>query len=153
MDVHDERIPEDVFAACVERLPQVCVEVVLAHDGGVLLARRANPPAAGRWFWPGGRLHKGEGLETAARRVAREELGLAVAVGRRLGVQEHFWDTAAPAGAASRHTVNVVYEVAPTDGLEVALDDQHDVWRLLRTPEPGLHEYVQRYLSEYALLG
>jgi len=152
MDVRDDWIPEDVFAACLERLPQVCVEVVLTHDGGVLLARRTNPPAAGEWFWPGSRLYKGERLEPAARRVAREELGVAVAVERRLGVQEHFWETASPAGAGSRHTVNVVYEVSQTGALDVSLDDQHDDWRLVREPEQGLHEYVTRYLAEYDLL-
>ncbi len=152
MDVHDDWIPEDVFAACLERLPQVCVEVVLTHDGGVLLARRTNPPAAGEWFWPGSRLCKGERLEPAARRVASEELGVAVTVERRLGVQEHFWEAAAPAGAGSRHTVNVVYEVSPTDALDVSLDDQHDDWRLVREPEQDLHEYVTRYLAEYDLL-
>lgn len=152
MNVHDDWIPDDVFGACVGRLPQVCVEVVLTHDGGVLLARRTNPPAAGEWFWPGGRLYKCERLEAAARRVAREELGLGVAVEGMLGVQEHFWETAAPAGADSRHTVNIVYEVSPTDGLDVSLDDQHDEWRLLRTREPDLHQYVQQYLADYDLL-
>ncbi len=153
MDVHDEWIPEDVFGECIDRLPQVCVEVVLTHDGGVLLARRTNPPAEGEWFWPGGRLRKGERLDAAARRIGREELGLVVTVEERLGVQAHFWDTAAPAGAESRHTINVVHEVTPADGLDVTLDDQHDDWRLLSEREPGLHEYVCEYLDAYDLLG
>ncbi len=152
MEVEDGWIPEDVFANCLDRLPQICVEVVVTHDGGVVLARRTNPPAAGEWFWPGSRLYKGESLDRAARRVAQEELGLPVAVDRRLGVQEHFWETTAPEGLDSRHTVNVVYQASPVDGLDIALDDQHDDWRLLGEPDPALHEYVRRYLSTYELL-
>jgi colanic acid biosynthesis protein WcaH len=152
MDVRDEWIPAKTFAECLDRLPQVCVEVVVTHDGGVLLAQRANPPAEGEWFWPGGRLYKGERLDGAARRVVGEELGLAVELDGRLGVEEHFWEAAAPDGADSRHTVNVVYEVSPADGLDVTLDDQHDDWRLLRAPDPDLHEYVRRYVSAYDLL-
>jgi colanic acid biosynthesis protein WcaH len=152
MDVHDERIPEGVFADYVDRLPQVCVEVVVTHDGGVLLVRRTNQPAEGEWFWPGSRLRKGERLGTAARRVAQEELGLEVSVDRRLGVQEHFWNSASPEGADSRHTVNVVYEASPVGGLEVTLDDQHDGWRLLRASESSLHEYVCEYLDTYDLV-
>lgn len=152
MDVHDAWIPEDVFANCLQRLPQVCVEVVLTRPEGVLVARRTNPPAAGEWFWPGSRLYKGERLPDAARRVASEELGLAVTVDRRLGVHEHFWQTAAPDGAGSRHTVNVVYEVS-SETLDVTLDDQHDRWRMLSEPEADLHEYVREYLSAYDLLG
>jgi len=151
MDVDDEWIPQEDFTTCVARLPQVCVEVVLTHDGGVFLARRTNPPAAGEWFWPGGRLYKGERLDATPKRIAHEELGLDVSVDRRLGVQEHFWDSAAPAGADSRHTVNVVFEVSPTDGLDVTLDDQHDDWQLLAEPDPSLHEYVRKYIERYEL--
>lgn len=152
MDVDSEPIPEATFADCLARLPQVCIEVVVVDDGGVLLARRTNSPAAGEWFWPGGRLYKGERLEAGARRVAREELGLEVTVRRRLGVQEHFWDEASVGDVGTRHTVNVVFEVSPTGGLDVSLDDQHDGWRLLAEPDPDLHEYVCRYVERYDLL-
>lgn len=152
MHVHDEFVPEETFGACLEHLPQVCVEVVVAHDGGVVLARRTNEPARGEWFWPGGRLYKGERLDDAARRIAREELGLSVEVGERLGVHSHFWDTASVEGAQSRHTVNVVYRVRPAGGLDITLDSQHDDWRLLDTPEPSLHEYVRSYIEAHGLL-
>lgn len=151
MDVHDEYVPEEVFGACLDRLPQVCVELVVRHDGGVVLARRTNEPAAGEWFWPGGRLFKGERLEAAVHRLAAAELGLDVTVTDRLGVQAHFWERSSVDGVDSRHTVNVVHAVVPSDGLDVTLDDQHDDWRLLREPEPGLHEYVRRYLDSYDL--
>ena len=145
-------IPEADFATCLRHAPQVCVDLVVAHDGGVLLARRQNEPAAGEWFWPGSRLHKGEHLDAAARRVAREELGLEVTVDEQLGAAEHLWDGSSVPGVESRHTVPIVYLVEPTGGLDVTLDDQHDDWRLLRTREPGLHEYVHAYLDRWALL-
>jgi colanic acid biosynthesis protein WcaH len=152
MDVHDEFIPESTFGDCLSHLPQVCVEVVVAHDGGVVLARRTNDPVQGRWFWPGGRLFKGERLDDAAERIAREELGLSVTVDRRLGVHEHFWDTASVDGAESRHTVNVVYLVAPTDDLDITLDSQHDDWELCHNVDNTYHEYVSEYVETYDLL-
>ena len=57
MDVHDESVPEETFGACVDALPQTCVEVLLERDGAVLVARRTNEPAKSEWFWPGGRLY------------------------------------------------------------------------------------------------
>ncbi len=152
MDVHDEFVPEETFGDCLAHLPQVCVEVVVAHDGGVVLARRTNEPAAGEWFWPGGRLYKGERLPVAARRIAREELGLAVAIERRLGVHSHFWDTASVEGVDSRHTVNVVFLVTPTDEFDVTLDCQHDEWRLVHSLEESAHEYAKEYIQAYNLL-
>lgn len=70
------------------------VGVALVEDGPrgrrVLAARRTHPPeAAGRWELPGGKCAPGEGLEAAAVRELREELGCDVAVtGRLPGVQE-----------------------------------------------------------------
>lgn len=145
-------IPESAFRTCLRYAPQVCVDLVVAHDGGVLLARRRNEPAAGEWFWPGGRLRKGEHLGDAARRIAREELGLDVTVAEQLGAAEHLWDDASVSGVESRHTVPVVYRVEPAGDLDVTLDDQHVDWRLLRTRESGLHEYVGAYLDRWDLL-
>lgn len=153
MDVHDERIPEDVFGQCLAHLPQACVELVLERDGAVLLARRTNEPAKGEWFWPGSRLYKGERLEDAARRVGREELGIEVELVEQVGVYSHFWETSSVAGTDSRHTVNVVYHVRPVaDDPVIELDDQHDDYRFVESVDPEFHEYVRRYLQAVPIL-
>lgn len=151
MEVHDEFIPEETFGACLDVLPQVCVEVLLERDGGLLVARRTNEPARGTYFWPGGRLRKGERLEDAARRVAREELGVEVAVEGRVGVYSHFWDGSSVAGADSRHTVNVVYRASKRDpDAAVVLDDQHDDYRFVSEPDDDCHDYVHEYFGDLA---
>ena len=100
-------------------------------------------------FWPGSRLYKGEATEAGAHRVGRVELGVEVEVTGLLGVYDHFWDTSAVEGVDSRHTVNVVYRAAPTaEPLEVSLDDQHDAHRFVTRQAPGLHDYVNRYLTD-----
>lgn len=147
MEVHDEFVPEDLFAEFLERMPQVCVEVVVEYEGSVLLALRENEPAKGEWFWPGSRLYKGEETEAAARRVAREELGIDVEPRELLGVYSHFWDRSAH--GVSRHTVNVVYRVSPVDpDPDVTLDDQHADVRWVDESDPGLHEHVRQYLAD-----
>lgn len=45
-------------------------------DGKILLVRRANPPDAGRWGFPGGKIEAGETIENAAVRELREETGV-----------------------------------------------------------------------------
>ena len=54
---------------------------VFNHEGRILLARRANPPARGKWSFPGGVVRLGESQEEALKREIREECGLEVEVG------------------------------------------------------------------------
>lgn len=153
MDIHDERIPDESFAAFLDTMPQVSVEIVLEHDGSVLLVRRTNDPAKGEWFWPGTRLYKGETFEHAVRRLAREELGIEVTIRSRVGVYNHFWETANLPNVETTHTVNVVYHVRLANDLnELVLDGQHDEFRFVDRIEPDLHEYVKRYLDDSGLL-
>jgi len=150
MEVDDEFIPEETFAECLATMPQPCIDLVVEHDGGILLARRTNEPARGEWFWPGSRLYRGESLEDAVHRIARGELGIDVEIVEQLGAHGHFWDTASVEGLDSRHTVPVVYRVRPTAAdPEITLDEQHSEYRVLRERDPDLHEYVHLYLDEY----
>lgn len=153
MEIHDEHIPDDLFSEFTARMPECCIEVVVQYDGGVLLAKRSNEPAKGEWFWPGGRLYKGETFEVAVHRIAREELGLNVEIFDRLGVYSHYWDSSAVAGEPSRHTVNVVFLVRPSEtNPTIELDDQHDDYRILTTTDNDLHRYVQLYIKDASLL-
>jgi len=63
-----------------------CVGAV-AFDGHgrLLLVRRANPPAQGKWSIPGGRVEPGEEHEAAVLRELREETALVGSVVREVG--------------------------------------------------------------------
>jgi 8-oxo-dGTP diphosphatase len=68
--------------------PVPSVGVVVVEDGALLLIRRRDPPSAGRWTLPGGRVDPGEALPAAARREALEETGLDLEIGDLLGTAE-----------------------------------------------------------------
>ena len=52
---------------------------VVFRENRVLLVRRANPPDAGKWGFPGGKIEWGERIEDAAEREILEETGVTVA--------------------------------------------------------------------------
>lgn len=62
--------------------------VVVDAEGRLLVVLRRDPPAAGRWTIPGGRLEPGERIVEAVAREVAEETGLEVAVGELAGVAE-----------------------------------------------------------------
>lgn len=65
---------------------QIVVAGALIRDGMLLVAQRARPPElAGRWELPGGKAAAGETDAGALVRELREELGVDVTVGERLG--------------------------------------------------------------------
>lgn len=57
--------------------PVLAALAVLVEDDRVLLVRRQNPPDAGLWGYPGGRVEPGETVFAAAERELAEETGLA----------------------------------------------------------------------------
>jgi 8-oxo-dGTP diphosphatase len=58
-------------------LPSIGVGGLIFDDNGrVLLVQRTNPPQAGLWHIPGGRLEPGESLADCCRREIQEETGL-----------------------------------------------------------------------------
>lgn len=150
MEIVDDRIPDEKFVEFVSKFPQVSVELVVEHQGRILLARRTQEPAKGEWFWPGSRLYRGEPFTHAVDRVAREELGVAVERCCQLGTYEHFWETDVFDAVDGKHTVNVVYHVLLDDPSALELDYQHDEFRFVEPDSPGedLHPYVETYLRD-----
>jgi 8-oxo-dGTP diphosphatase len=63
--------------------PIPAVIAVVIHEGQALLVRRANPPDAGLWGFPGGKIEFGESVADAALRELLEETAVA---GRACGV-------------------------------------------------------------------
>ncbi|MEZ5882333.1 MAG: NUDIX domain-containing protein [Paracoccaceae bacterium] len=61
--------------------PVVAVLAVVIRGGRVLLVQRANPPDAGLWGFPGGKVEFGETLEQAAERELLEETGVTATAG------------------------------------------------------------------------
>ncbi|TKX78488.1 NUDIX domain-containing protein [Halorubrum sp. SD626R] len=155
----DGWIPDEDWRTIVATVPIVSVDLVIRRDGGVLLGRRTNDPAKGHWFVPGGRVRKGETRREAVHRVASEELGIDVEIVESLGAFEHQYETADVDGVDSKHYLANGYVVdiaggVGTDGVDadeqLTADDQHDAFRVFRSPPEPCHEYVRDYVEAAA---
>jgi colanic acid biosynthesis protein WcaH len=144
------------FRQAVEMLPLVSIDLLLRDaNGRYLTGLRTNPPARGAWFVPGGRIRKNESLRNALRRIANDELGLAIAAEAWTprGVYEHFYGTNF-AGEAGRSTHYVVLAYEAELSLDTACLPQAASGSSGAAPaeeiaaDPGVHPYTQAYFKE-----
>jgi 8-oxo-dGTP diphosphatase len=67
--------------------PKLAVAVLIARDGAVLLGKRGpGTREPGKWSFPAGFVERGEQVERAAAREAREKTGLEVEIGELIGL-------------------------------------------------------------------
>ncbi|WP_368407154.1 NUDIX hydrolase [Sulfitobacter sp. THAF37] len=98
--------------------------------------RRAHPPDAGKWGFPGGKIELGETVHAAALRELSEETGISAEPLRAFGTLDVF-DRAAD-GGLNRHFVLIAVLCRWTAGQPVAADDALEArWFDLGTLEEG----------------
>jgi colanic acid biosynthesis protein WcaH len=150
MPADEKPIPDDEWRSIVANVPLVSVDLVIEHDGGILLGKRENEPVKGEWFVPGGTVLKNEPRTDAVHRVAAEELGVSVVIDDCLGTFEHFYDTSEIEGVHSKHYVATAYRCHfEHDDPTITVDDQHSSLELFQLPLTDLepHPYIERYLD------
>ncbi|MBI4887567.1 MAG: NUDIX hydrolase [Acidobacteria bacterium] len=109
--------PRLVCAACgfVFYLdPKLAVGTIITDaESRVVLVRRAIEPGYGKWVFPGGYVDRGEEVQTAAVREAREETGLEVRLDRLINIYSY----------TGRVPVIVVYAATMIGG-QLGCDDE-----------------------------
>jgi mutator protein MutT len=103
-------------------IPATIAAVV--RDGHVLLVRRANPPDAGCWAFPGGKIDAGERLEAAVARELLEETGVRAEPLQVFDAVDVFDRDGA--GALRRHFILIAVLCRWQSGEPVAGDDASD---------------------------
>jgi len=141
-------IPDDLYSQILPVMPIPCVDLLVMDDAGsVLLLLRNNEPAAGQWFFPGGRVHFGEKRLDAAKRKLEAECGLTSSRFREIGTYDWFFSSGANGGA---HSITTLFEVHVGSNRDFRLDHQscEASWRAPHEwLELELHPFVRNGLS------
>lgn len=133
MTARPHPLSHDAFLAVVRDTPLVSIDLVVPDaQGRLLMGRRINEPARGRWFVPGGRILKDEPLDDAFARLTSIELGVALARAdaHLLGTYTHLYETnfAAVPGITT-HYVVLAYRVDLSADLDTLPRVQHSSYR------------------------
>lgn len=140
----DDR-PRLVCCACGYVLyenPAPCVCAIVEKDGKIMLTKRAEEPAKGKWDLPGGYIEVGETPEETLERELLEETGLSIEIERMLGF---FLDTYGDGGT---DTLNISFVVRPVGGVERPGSDVAEIGWFDTNSLPPPHELAFRNTRE-----
>jgi colanic acid biosynthesis protein WcaH len=126
-------IPSALYDQIIKCMPIVSVEAVIVLDDSLLFLRRNNQPAKGEWWFPGGRIRKGESLEQALHREVKEETGLEISSYKLINVYSRVFP--------ERHDIAVAYLCRCKEGT-IMLSNEHSEYKLFRSPPADLHPYL-----------
>lgn len=155
-DFDPNLIEEDLYREILRATPIACVDVAVIYCGMVLLVKRADKPAQGQWWLPGGRVMKGETMKEAAARKVKEELGLDCVVGPLVHTAETIFPDGP--GGIDVHSINACFLVYPkfeewvgstTDA--ITLDSHHTEVTETSKIMSSLHPYVKDCLKACGL--
>ncbi|GMI42239.1 hypothetical protein TrCOL_g4128 [Triparma columacea] len=148
MHLPDEFYKKYVHSCIVNTVDCVIVRVnTITNQKEFILVERKDQPAKGMFWFPGGRMFKGETFFAAALRKCRDETGINGRAAQVLGVYNtHFnssaWDEPHIKGT---QTVNVVVLIEVADGSEIQLDDTSSRFRWASV-DPEKNEHEDQYI-------
>jgi colanic acid biosynthesis protein WcaH len=121
---------DDSDLATVVRLaPLVCIDILLRDlENRVLVGLRNNDPAKGFLFVPGGRVRKGEKLQSAFERILLQETNCKASFSQAsfFGVYEHFYDSNRFGDHGfGTHCVTLAFQLQLNQPSNVVSDAQH----------------------------
>lgn len=154
-----------MYASIVRDTVVCCVDIVLvrrnAASGGrreCLLVERSAEPAKGLWWWPGGRLLKGETFFDAAVRKAKQETGIDASLVKPvqiLGIWNTFfptssWDTDTIKGTQTVNPIVLVEMKETAAAADIKLDQQSEAFKWISL-DPADNKSEDKYVLEALL--
>ena len=139
-------IPLSLYKKIHAAVPISCVDAIIVNKNKeVLLCHRTNKPALGSWWFPGGRVLKGETLNEAIVRKVKQETGLDVKIIKKLGTDETMFPDG-PFGGPT-HTINTVFLVTPKPGGKIKADQQSDQLAWFKTLPKNPQPYIKKFMK------
>lgn len=140
-----KKLPKKEFDRIYSIVPRLTVEVIVKTKKGIILTKRAIEPAKGKWHIPGGTVFKGETLEQAVKRVAKEELGIKVSIIKLLGIIEYKIKNYAG------QPIGIAFLVRTNSIARLKVDAQAEEARICKTLPKNTEPHQKKFLLKHNL--
>jgi mutator protein MutT len=132
-------IPSSLYNKIAAVMPIASAEAIIMNDNALLFLKRKNSPAKGEWWFPGGRIRKGETFAETLCREVKEETGLTVDIIKFVGVYNRIFP--------DRHDITIVFLCRCFDN-EVTLNNEHSEYGFFKTLPKDVHPYLLQVIKE-----
>lgn len=139
-------IERELYSKIHEVMPIPCIDLVVMRENKILLVHRKEDPAKGQYWFPGGRIFRGESFQDAAKRLIKSEVGLDINKFETIGTGNLIFEEEPFGHGKGTHTVTFIMKCqAPHQ--EPVLDRNHSgyIWWGGTT---GHHPYVLHFADE-----
>jgi len=138
------KISSSLYELILDVLPIASVEAIISKGNSLLFLRRQNNPAKGEWWFPGGRIRKGETLGEALYREVKEETGLQVIKSKLINVYSRIFD--------ERHDITIAY-LCKCKGNKIILNNEHTEYTYFKSLPKHIHPYLIQVIQDLRTKG
>jgi len=124
------------------KIPRLCVDLVIKEEKGILLTYRKIDPK-NVWHFPGGTVYYRESLIDAAKRVAKQELGVKIKIIKEIGVIDFVADK-----ETFSHAVSVVFLAKIISG-KIILDNQASDFDFFKKLPQQMYSHHGKFLKTH----
>lgn len=139
-------IPEDEYRSILEKMPILCVDLLIIHEGKCLLLKRDNDPARGEYWFAGGRVRKMESIENAALRLSKDETNLDCEFKKIVSVEETIFSKTGNM-KSDVHTVNICCELSTGSIEALKINNLHSDFIWVDSRNEKFHNAVNQPLE------
>lgn len=143
-----KNISQDLYNKILENMPIVCVDGVAQNERGeILLLKRMKEPEMNKWWFPGGRILKGEKSLESIKRKFKEEINVNILVNDLIGITETIFETGP--NDIPTHTLNLTYSVEILNIDDFYLDSDHSEFLWTKNfEELNLNTEIKSFLEK-----
>jgi ADP-ribose pyrophosphatase YjhB (NUDIX family) len=140
-----ELIEPSLYKKIREVMPVVCVDLLVTNaTNQFLLLKRAQSPAKGLWWFPGGRILKDETWHDACSRKASQELSVFLQFIKFVSIEESIFKNETP----FIHTVNIVAHMFYDGRKQITLASDHTEMKWRFSYPTDLHSCIKTPLAK-----
>ena len=138
-------IPSSLYELIVASMPIPSGGAIVVRDRPLLFLKRENSPARGEWWFPGGRIKKGETFHETLLRKVKKETGLEIEVVEYVGTYNRIFRSADL--SIERHDISIVFLCRCFDDV-VTLNEEHSECRFFAEIPSDIHPYLLETIED-----